>query len=65
MVDVGRRFSPSTVAVALLATPGMGILFSALALGEPVGGSLLLGLALIGAGIRCATLPVKVARGGR
>lgn len=62
MIVVGRRVAPSTVAMTLLAAPGLGLLFSALTLGEQVGGSLLLGLALIGAGIRCATLPAKPQR---
>jgi uncharacterized membrane protein len=41
--------------MALLATPGLGILISALTLGEAVEASLVAGVVLIGAGIRLAT----------
>lgn len=42
--------------MALLATPSLGILISALTLGEEVGTSLIAGVLLIGAGIRLATV---------
>jgi drug/metabolite transporter (DMT)-like permease len=42
--------------MTLLATPSLGILISALTLGEPVGASLVAGVVLIGAGIRLATI---------
>jgi hypothetical protein len=40
--------------MALLATPSLGILISALTLGEAVGTSLITGVVLIGIGIRLA-----------
>lgn len=55
VVEAGRRFPASTISMALLATPALGILISALVLHEAIGASLLVGLALIGAGIRIAT----------
>ena len=51
VVEVGRRCSASTVSVALLATPPLGILFSTLSLREPIGPSLVCGALLIAAGI--------------
>ena len=54
VVETGRHFAATTLSTALLATPALGILFSALALGEAVGPSLVAGAALIGAGIRLA-----------
>jgi drug/metabolite transporter (DMT)-like permease len=55
VVEVGRHFRASTLSMALLATPGIGILISAIALGEPVGPSLIAGVALTSTGIRLAT----------
>jgi drug/metabolite transporter (DMT)-like permease len=55
VVETGRRFPASTVSMALLATPALGLLISAVVFREPVGVSLLVGLALIGAGIWLAT----------
>ncbi len=54
VVETGRRFPASTLSMALLATPALGLLISALVFRESVGVSLLAGLALIGAGIRLA-----------
>lgn len=54
VVETGRHFSASTLSMALLATPPVGILLSALTLGETVGPSLIAGTALIGCGIRLA-----------
>jgi drug/metabolite transporter (DMT)-like permease len=51
-VEAGRHFSAGTLSMALLATPPVGILLSALVLGESVGPSLIAGAALIAAGIR-------------
>jgi drug/metabolite transporter (DMT)-like permease len=51
VVEVGRRFTASTVSVALLATPPLGILFSTASLREPIGPSLICGAVLIAAGI--------------
>jgi drug/metabolite transporter (DMT)-like permease len=55
VVEAGRRFPASTISMALLATPSLGILISALTLGETIGVSLVTGVVLIGAGIRLAT----------
>ena len=55
VVEVGRRYPASTVATALLATPAVGLLISALTLGESVDAPLLLGIVLVGVGIRLAT----------
>jgi drug/metabolite transporter (DMT)-like permease len=51
VVETGRHFSASTLSMALLATPPIGILVSVLALGETIGPSLIAGAALIAAGI--------------
>lgn len=51
VVELGRHFSAGMLSIALLATPPMGILLSALTLGEAVGPSLLAGAGLIAAGI--------------
>ena len=56
VVEAGRAVRASTMSTALLATPALGILISALAIGETVGGSLIAGVAMIGAGIRLATV---------
>jgi drug/metabolite transporter (DMT)-like permease len=55
VVEAGRHIRASTMSMALLATPSLGILISALTLGEAVGPSLIAGVVLIGAGIRLAT----------
>lgn len=55
VVEVGRHVRASTMSMALLATPSLGILISALTLGEAVEASLVVGVVLIGAGIRLAT----------
>jgi drug/metabolite transporter (DMT)-like permease len=52
IVEVGRRLKATTLSVTLLATPGLGLLISALTQGERIGASLILGIALIAAGIR-------------
>jgi drug/metabolite transporter (DMT)-like permease len=57
VVEVGRHFPASTTSMALLAAPGLGILISALTLGEAIGVSLTAGAILIGVGIRLATQP--------
>ncbi len=54
VVEAGRHFRASTMSMALLATPSLGILVSALTLGEHIGTSLIAGVLLIGAGIRLA-----------
>ena len=59
VVEAGRHIRASTMSMALLATPSLGILISALTLGEAVGASLIAGVVLIGAGIRLATRCVR------
>jgi drug/metabolite transporter (DMT)-like permease len=54
VVETGRHFSAGALSMALLATPPIGILLSALTLGETVGASLIAGTALISVGIRLA-----------
>ncbi|HET9726739.1 MAG TPA: DMT family transporter, partial [Gemmatimonadales bacterium] len=54
VVEAGRHYPASTMAMALLATPALGLVISALTLGEAVDAPLLLGLVLVGAGIRLA-----------
>ena len=55
VVDVGRHFRASTISMALLATPSLGLLISAMTLHETVSISLAAGIVLVGAGIRLAT----------
>ena len=55
VVEAGRRVPATTLSMALLATPALGILLSALVLGETVGASLVAGAVLVGAGIRLAS----------
>jgi O-acetylserine/cysteine efflux transporter len=55
VVEVGRHFRAATMSMALLATPSLGILISAVTLGETVGPSLIAGVVLIGTGIGFAT----------
>jgi probable blue pigment (indigoidine) exporter len=68
VVDMGRRFRANTISMALLATPSLGSLLSALTLGERVDGTLVVGIALVGTGIRLATMTRSAlpapARGG-
>ena len=62
VVEAGRHIRASTMSMALLATPGLGILISALTLGEGVGPSLIAGVVLVGGGIRLVTMPASAAR---
>jgi len=55
VVETGRHFRASVLSMALLAAPTLGLLISALALGESVGASLISGVLLIGAGILLVT----------
>lgn len=55
VVEAGRHFRASTMSMALLLTPSLGIMISGLAFGEAIGGSLLAGVVLIAGGIRLAT----------
>jgi drug/metabolite transporter (DMT)-like permease len=52
VVEAGRRFAASTMSMALLATPSVGLLISAWALDEGINASLLTGVVLTAAGIR-------------
>jgi drug/metabolite transporter (DMT)-like permease len=52
VVEAGRHFTAGTLSTALLAAPPLGILLSVLTLGETVEAKLIVGTALIGAGIR-------------
>ena len=56
VVVVGRRLPATTLSVALLATPSLGLTMSAVALKEPIGAALLAGMALVGGGILLTTL---------
>jgi len=56
VVEAGRRFRASTMSMALLATPSLGIAISAVAQREAIGASLITGVIMIAAGIRLATL---------
>ena len=56
VVEVGRSLPATTLSVALLATPSLGLMISAVALKEPVGVPLLAGMALVGVGIACTTV---------
>lgn len=55
VVEVGRHFRAAVLSMALLAAPTLGVLISALALGESVGVSLIAGMLFIAAGIRLVT----------
>lgn len=52
VVEAGRRLAASTMSMALLATPNLGLLISAWVLDEPIDVSLLAGVALTASGIR-------------
>lgn len=52
VVEAGRRFAASTMSMALLATPSVGLLISAWVLNEPINASLVAGVALTAIGIR-------------
>jgi drug/metabolite transporter (DMT)-like permease len=55
VVESGRHFRASTLSVALLATPSLGIAISAWTQHEDIGVSLVAGVIMIAAGIRLAT----------
>ena len=55
VVEAGRHFRASTMSMALLAVPCVGILLSAATLGEAIRPSLVAGVLSIGAGIGLAT----------
>ena len=54
VVEAGRAFRATTISMALLATPGLGLLISALTLHETVTTPLVAGIILVAAGIRLA-----------
>jgi drug/metabolite transporter (DMT)-like permease len=56
VVEAGSRVPATTLSMALLATPALGILLSAVLLGESIGASLVAGVVLVGAGIRLASV---------
>jgi drug/metabolite transporter (DMT)-like permease len=56
VVEAGRAFRASTISMALLATPSLGLLISALTLHETVTISLVAGIVLIAVGIRFAVI---------
>jgi len=60
VVETGRHLSASTLSMALLATPAVGILLSALTLGETVEPMLLGSAVLIAAGIRLSVQNERV-----
>lgn len=55
VVEVGRHVPASRLSVALLATPALGLFISAVTLREPVDTPLIVGMILVGAGIRLST----------
>ena len=55
MVELGRRIPASTLSVALLATPSLGLTISSFVLRERIDAPLLAGIVLVAAGIRLAT----------
>lgn len=55
VVEAGRHFRASTISMALLATPPLGLLISAVTLHETVSVSLAAGIVLVAAGIRLTT----------
>jgi drug/metabolite transporter (DMT)-like permease len=57
MVQAGRHLRASTISMALLATPSLGVAISALAFGERITASLVVGIALTALGIGLATTP--------
>lgn len=59
-VEVGRFVRATTMSMVLLAVPGLGLLFSTIALHESINPSLKLGILLIGGGIWIVTNPIVV-----
>ena len=55
VVEAGRHFPASKLSVVLLATPSLGLLISAITLHEPINAGLIVGMILVGAGIRLVT----------
>ena len=56
VVEVGRYLRATTVAVTLLAVPSVGLIISALTFHETVSASLILGVAMVSAGVLLTTI---------
>ena len=56
MVEIGRRIPASTLSVALLATPSLGLTISTIVQRERIDTPLVAGIVLVAAGIRLATI---------
>lgn len=56
VVEAGRQFRASTISMALLATPALGLFISAVTLHEAISPTLVAGMLLVGFGIRLATM---------
>jgi len=56
VVEAGRHFRASTMSMALLATPSLGLLISAMTLGERVDALLIAGVVMVAFGIWLATV---------
>ena len=63
VVEAGRHFRAGTMSMALLATPSLGILISAMTLGESVDAQLLAGVAMVGVGICLTTVASRLPSG--
>lgn len=59
VVEAGRRFAASSMSMALLATPSVGLLISAWVLEEPIDAALLAGVALTATGIRLTIVTAR------
>jgi drug/metabolite transporter (DMT)-like permease len=59
VVEAGRRFAASSMSMALLATPSVGLLISAWVLKEPIDAALLAGVALTAIGIRLTIVTAR------
>lgn len=62
VVEVGRHMAPSRLAVALLATPCLGLLLSAMLLHESIDTPLIVGMVLVAVGITLSTSPPSLTR---
>ena len=62
VVEAGRYFRASTMSVALLATPSLGLSISALTLGETIDAMLIAGVVMVAGGIWLTTVRTRCAR---
>ena len=60
IVEAGRHLRAGTISMGLLATPGLGVMISALTLGERVTGGLVVGMALVAGGIRLVAVDSRL-----